>query len=405
MNKKKGLSKKVIEIFKNYLSSRDLKDLKNLCDTNVEMLKFNLTPYKLCDRKTIRDILLLYKELEKIVVPESFFYNTILHNEIANSHGDEVHRDKISQINAKYHGKEKSIFILNHLKQLKDKNTNISLINEIIESQDIEGKTPLLLALMTRNYEIADMLLDVLGANPNIQAQDDYAYTPLHIAYIFGKKDIVKKLIKKHSNEGIKDKNGNNPIHYEDIKIEERKELIDQIFNSVNLFYGVHYKEQEIGKLPEYLDAHGKIIYAIKSSNIKLLKENIDTIDLTKQDHLERTPLHIAIMRPSLLKKENFSHNTQERIEILKLVLSYLNNESIESVLEIKNKSKNTVKSLIERDIKSNNKTDAQYAEKCSKAIKEKRDRDKNSPISMSNITASTLCKNIQGELHTSFIT
>ena len=51
----------------------------------------------------------------------------------------------------------------------------------------------------------------LVSKGANIEAKDDYNYTPLHLASYFGKPDIVKYLVSKGANKNAKDKDGKTP--------------------------------------------------------------------------------------------------------------------------------------------------------------------------------------------------
>ena len=88
---------------------------------------------------------------------------------IANSCGDDAHRIKNNKTEDRFYaGKKHALLILNHLKKIKDEKPD--LVKQILSATDIQGKTPFLLAIMTRNYQIAEMLLDLGAANLHLRA-------------------------------------------------------------------------------------------------------------------------------------------------------------------------------------------------------------------------------------------
>ena len=79
------------------------------------------------------------------------FFNTIPHHTIANSCGDDPHRIKNNETEDDFDvGRKHTLLILNHLKKIKDEKPDLA--RQILSATDIQGKTSLLLAIMTRNY-------------------------------------------------------------------------------------------------------------------------------------------------------------------------------------------------------------------------------------------------------------
>jgi ankyrin repeat protein len=80
-----------------------------------------------------------------------------------------------------------------------------------VNVQDNEGYTPLYNALINRNYiGIADMLLE--KDNININVQDNYGNTLLHIACQMRKLDNVRFLLSNSAIPTIRNRNGMTPI-------------------------------------------------------------------------------------------------------------------------------------------------------------------------------------------------
>jgi ankyrin repeat protein len=78
-----------------------------------------------------------------------------------------------------------------------------------INARDIDGTTPLLLAIVIEKYEMAKILIEA-GVDVNIGDNEDN--TPLHMVSWDGNLEIVKLLIDKGANQHLKTKKGNYPL-------------------------------------------------------------------------------------------------------------------------------------------------------------------------------------------------
>lgn len=357
------LPSNTITAFNQYLNGRTLRSLSDLIQENPEILCFNITPYELYEKETIQEIHGLIKDITSSSVSESYFYNTILHSEIANSTGDDKDRFYRGS-DQMYSGKVKATYILRFLEKIKEGKPD--LVKDVIESEDVDGKTPLLLACMTRNYELASGLLD-LGSNPNVSLKNVRDLSPLHIAYIMGNVELISKLEEKGADKNKKDSLGRTPSEYIKPSLEkERVKLIDTIFNDeVNLFHGVHYKAQDRTVLPEYKRIEEKLHDAIRGANKEEVKKLLPFSDINYQDSLGRTAMHFACMRPSLVDKTG-EKDKNTRVEILNILLDK------DPDLSLKNKNGNTVGSLIERDKTSDSFKDKEFAKSCDKSLQSK---------------------------------
>ena len=99
--------------------------------------------------------------------------------------------------------KDKLIILFNS----KDYNLNINV-------QDIDGDTPLHIAVFMANYDIIKILLDY---NANVDITDKWGQTPLHRLYFCLKSNnilkILQLLINHNCNFNKQDKNGNTILH------------------------------------------------------------------------------------------------------------------------------------------------------------------------------------------------
>jgi len=81
---------------------------------------------------------------------------------------------------------------------------------DILEEEDYQGKTPLLVALDNNHFELAKVLLRV-GAN--INKNDDLGYTALHMATVKNQREIVKFLLKSSAQVDKKTSDGMTAFH------------------------------------------------------------------------------------------------------------------------------------------------------------------------------------------------
>lgn len=91
------------------------------------------------------------------------------------------------------------------------------------------GTTPLMVALMYKNEEIVDLLLD---HKADVNVQDELKYTPLHWAIHFGclEEEVrlkrVEKLLKAGANKNVKNQIGNTPMDYAGSQYNEYKTIM-----------------------------------------------------------------------------------------------------------------------------------------------------------------------------------
>lgn len=91
--------------------------------------------------------------------------------------------------------------------------------NELADKRDfISGFTALHWAAKSGNTEMVKLLFDLGkkgGASPNVDVRSFGGYTPLHIAAIHERKDVIIMLVRDHSaNVQIRDNSGRKPYHY-----------------------------------------------------------------------------------------------------------------------------------------------------------------------------------------------
>jgi ankyrin repeat protein len=136
----------------------------------------------------------------------------------------------------------------------------------------------------------------LLKKGADVNAKDNYGFTPLHDAAFFGRIEVVKLLIEKGANVNAKDNLGSTPLHLAAIirRIEVVKLLIEKGAN-------VNAKDN-VGWTPLHWAA-----FAGHIEVVKLLIENGAYVNATDNDGF--TPLHLAA---------NNGH-----IEVVKLLLEH----------------------------------------------------------------------------------
>ena len=77
---------------------------------------------------------------------------------------------------------------------------------------DWDGETPLHLALIRRQVEVARALIE-RGAD--VAAQNKDGETPLHLASFWGQVEVARMLIEQAVDVTSQDRDGNTPLHQE----------------------------------------------------------------------------------------------------------------------------------------------------------------------------------------------
>jgi ankyrin repeat protein len=97
---------------------------------------------------------------------------------------------------------------------------NLNLVSDLItlganvdwQDEDNYNYTPLHLAVREESVEIARMLID---AGADLDVQDTWGSdTPLHDAAFFGRVEIARMLIDAKADLDVQDKDGRTPLHY-----------------------------------------------------------------------------------------------------------------------------------------------------------------------------------------------
>lgn len=158
---------------------------------------------------------------------------------------------------------------------------------EAVLQADDFGMLALHYASSTANLEIASILIERYGANPNTMPGGDYGWilrgrTPLHLAVASGNVKLVDLLLSKEANVFAGDKNGTLPLH---LAIQYGRL---RIANSLISMMGKNVHRTDKNKTtPLHLAAqYGR---ALLASN--LIKKNAD---IEARNNYGLTPLHYA---------------------------------------------------------------------------------------------------------------
>lgn len=122
-------------------------------------------------------------------------------------------------------------------------------INKAISWQDLQGKTPLLLACKNVNQSYAMRLIALDSQNLTLNTADNIELrTPLHIACILGLREVAKKLIDLNA-EQCADKFGHKPLDYLNCSPKAKMENIRNVLLSVNFFAGRYFDDRHVDQV------------------------------------------------------------------------------------------------------------------------------------------------------------
>lgn len=185
-----------------------------------------------------------------------------------------------------------------------------------LNGQDAIGNTPLHVAVMYRNIEIANLLIEA-KADVNIKEID--GQTPLHFACRLGRKDIIDMLIKAKANLNSKDTRGMTPLLWTLHSIlnrDENKAILEESGASKDLV--ITENDTNIVKLlleaqadVNEKDSEGKtalhVATIVSSEEIfKILLEFGAGKSVNEQDVDGDTPLHAGV-----------THSSEKLVELL----------------------------------------------------------------------------------------
>lgn len=197
-----------------------------------------------------------------------------------------------------------------------------------INSQDINGNTPLINSIENKHHKKLKYLLSK-GANPNLY--DNFHQTPLHHACINNDEEAVKLLLESYAYPNIKDDLGNLPIDYldEESKMALKSSFEDKAYlyeisgikdehclSHINFASDEYYCINNSHKLSDF----GNAIASgcdIDKNTIQLSKNAVLNTDIKfLKDGEGNNILHLAAISPSFFAKECISNAIEAGIDI-----------------------------------------------------------------------------------------
>ncbi len=181
------------------------------------------------------------------------YNNTLLHFLLANTCANEDLDKIIPQLDSSEAPHLKAnLNALNQIVQCMEDNPGFA--QKMVKTEDYYGKTPILLACMTGNEEIAKKLIELDKSNEAINKVDSQTgYSPLHVACILGLQDVIISLRNKGADNTLLDKDFNKAEFY--LKIddaEKSKECILKVLNQVKFFYGHQFSNKDQEKVVDF---------------------------------------------------------------------------------------------------------------------------------------------------------
>ncbi|XP_062549166.1 NF-kappa-B inhibitor cactus isoform X2 [Armigeres subalbatus] len=167
--------------------------------------------------------------------------------------------------------------------------------------QNDDGDTYLHLAVI---HEATEVVYNLIHAAPRpwLDIQNDIGQTPLHLSVLTGQPKIVRKLVVAGAKTGIRDVEGNTPLHLACLhrRTDCAKELLTPL-DALELQQSSHAAQLAI-KIPQDLEQwnyNGKrcVHIAAETSNIEILRHLVSVgADINSREGKSgQTPLHIAI--------------------------------------------------------------------------------------------------------------
>lgn len=167
--------------------------------------------------------------------------------------------------------------------------------------QNDDGDTYLHLAIIHEAIEVVYNLINA-APRPWLDIQNDFGQTPLHLSVLTGLPKIVRRLVVAGAKTGIRDVEGNTPLHLACLhrRSDCAKELLTPL-NALELQQSSPAAQLAI-KIPQDLEQwnyNGKrcVHIAAETSNIEILRYLISAgADINSREGKSgQTPLHIAI--------------------------------------------------------------------------------------------------------------
>lgn len=167
--------------------------------------------------------------------------------------------------------------------------------------QNDDGDTYLHLAVIHEAAEVVCNLIHV-APRPWLDIQNDIGQTPLHLSVLTGQSKIVRRLVVAGAKTGIRDIEGNTPLHL--ACLHQRTDCAKELLTPLNAteFQQSSPASQAAIKIPQDLEQwnyNGKrcVHIAAETSNIEILRYLVSAgADINSREGKSGlTPLHIAI--------------------------------------------------------------------------------------------------------------
>ncbi len=222
----------------------------------------------------------------------------------------------------------------------------ISYDDNIIFELTDKGKSPLHLAIEYQLYYITELLMKLeinrIGS-ADVDIRDNFGWTPLHYAVVNKNKEIIELMLDYGANPYLTNKNGQTPFEFtknDDIKVL----LIGKQFSRLTKLEKFIYEsitKQDVDKVIKFLRAgasvykrkkldtkiynirtyygHTPLHYASMSGNLSIMRTLITLgSDVNAKDNFGYTPLLYAVERGNsnavrLLLKQNISENAKTK--------------------------------------------------------------------------------------------
>lgn len=182
-----------------------------------------------------------------------------------------------------------------------------------INEKDEDGNSPLFIAVL-RNKENIVRLLILNEAEINIK--NDKGQTPLLLCSLLGYETIAKLLIKNGADVNIQDEQGNTPLHMAVNK--KNKNMVKLLIkNKANVFIKNNLGLMPSGVLEITSDKDNEIIRMLAKKNPTLIKEVVITRDIPLSPYRKK-------------KNEDFNKINDKKLEDLGMII--YNNDGYESL-------------------------------------------------------------------------
>lgn len=220
--------------------------------------------------------------------------NTMLHNRMINAHDQSIvkitpssdgEREKLLKSNcsgADYLLRFYEMKQANALKascSKKEADEKRATVSNAITMRDKEGKTPLLLACKNLNQQYALRLIQLDEKGETINLCDKLENrSALHIACIFGMKEVALKLIEMGADKKCTDIYHHEPFYYLSCSDEEKLKHINSVLDSVNFFYGRYFQKSDLERISKQLLSKNKSLQQDLNITSLELQQNLNVL-------------------------------------------------------------------------------------------------------------------------------